>query len=167
VLPKQVRYHCATPRRFLISATAPAAEKASYNLACFVLVDSLSSRPILRLRGEVGPEVMVGPARTKPVAAAFVLAPGAYFLATGTGAPEGSRAVGSLTVSPLAGKPLPIVTLGQRYGGESKAIFLTQSGTLQVATDGSTTIRTDLIDQQATQQISDHPLISGTWRCAA
>jgi hypothetical protein len=26
-----------------------------------VLVDSLSSRPILRLRGEVGPEVMVGP----------------------------------------------------------------------------------------------------------
>ncbi len=75
--------------------------------------------------------------------------------------------MGTLTVSPLAGRPLPIVALGQRYGGESQAIFPTQTGTLQVATDGSTTIRTDLIDQQATQQIADHPLISGTWRCAA
>jgi hypothetical protein len=95
------------------------------------------------------------------------LAPGAYFLATGTGAPAGSRAVGTLTITPLAGRPLPVVTLGQKYGGESQAIFLTQTGTLHVANDGSTTIRTDLIDQQATQQIADHPLISGTWRCAA
>jgi hypothetical protein len=95
------------------------------------------------------------------------LIPGTYLLSTGVGRPTGSRAVGTLTVTPLAGRELPAVTVGQRYGRSSLAVFLTQTGTLAVGTDGAATIRTDLIDFEATRQTPDHPVISGTWHCAS
>jgi hypothetical protein len=126
--------------------------------------------------GDVGDTVLGGyvveASGTRVGTAVFVvvhvgsLIPGDYLLAPGIGLPTGSRAVGTLTVSPLTGRTLPVVTFGQR-DGSAQAVFLTQTGELHVAPDGSTTITADLIDQQATQQIPDHPVISGSWRCSA
>jgi hypothetical protein len=95
------------------------------------------------------------------------LRPGIYTLHPDVAAPSGYRAVGTLTVTPDPGKDLPPVTIGQRLGTSTQATFLTSPGSLEVAADGSVAIQADLIDLQATQQTPNHPIISGTWRCAS
>ncbi len=95
------------------------------------------------------------------------LIPGRYVLKTDVKPPTGFRAVGTLRIRPAAGTKLPVVTLGQRYEGSPDAVFLTDSGSIIVGTDGTAAVAADLTDLNATQQVANHPIVAGSLRCGS